>query len=70
MVALIDGALASVDVEFYTIAPGLVTARLGEALRRAAVRGVRVRVLVDAFGSSSLPAPWIERLRRTGADVR
>ena len=55
MVAMIDGALATVDVEFYTIAPGLVTERLGEALRRAAVRGVRVRVLIDAFGSSALP---------------
>jgi len=70
MVAMLDGALRTVDVEFYTIAPGVMAERLGEALRRAAVRGLQVRVLVDAFGSSSLPAPWIERLRATGVDVR
>ena len=52
------------------IAPGVVTERLGEALRRAAVRGLRVRVLVDAFGSSSLPGQWVERLRAAGVDIR
>ncbi len=70
MVAMIDGAIKTVDVEFYTIAPGGVTERLGEALRHAAIRGLRVRVLVDAFGSSSLPAPWIENLRTVGVDIR
>ena len=70
MVAMIDGALGTVDVEFYTVAPGVVTERLGEALQRAAVRGLRVRVLVDAFGSSSLPGQWVERLRAAGVDIR
>lgn len=70
MVAMIDSGLATIDVEFYTIAPGTAAERLGEALQRAAVRGVRVRVLIDAFGSSSLPAQWMERLSKTGIDIR
>jgi cardiolipin synthase len=38
--------------------------------QRAAVRGLRVRVLIDAFGSSSLPETWVEQLRAAGAGVR
>jgi len=70
MTGLIDAAQRSVDVEFYTVAPGAPTDRLGEALQRAAARGLRVRALIDAFGSSALPAEWLDRLRAHGADVR
>jgi cardiolipin synthase len=70
MITMIDDAERTVDVEFYTVAPGDPADRLGEALQRAAARGLRVRVLIDAFGSSSLPAAWDERLRMNGADVR
>ena len=70
MVAVIEAAQRTVDVEFYTIALGIPADRIGEALQRAAKRGLRVRVLVDAFGSSGLPAAWSERLRATGAEVR
>jgi cardiolipin synthase len=70
IMAMIDGASRTVDVEFYTIASGAPADRLGAALQRATARGVRVRVLVDAFGSSSLPATWLEGLRAAGADVR
>ena len=70
MVTAIDAARRSVDVEFYTIAAGTSAERLGEALQQAARRGLTVRVLIDAFGSSSLPAEWSERLIAAGADVR
>ncbi len=70
MVAMIDDARGTVDVEFYTIAPGNPAERLHDALQRALVRRVRVRVLIDAFGSSALPATWDEGLRSAGADVR
>src|SRR5512143_3433886 len=63
MVAMIDDARQTADVEFYTIAPGNPADRLDEALKRALARGVRVRVLIDAFGSSGLPAAWDESLR-------
>jgi len=70
MTAMIEDARGSVDVEFYTVAPGSPADRLGDALQRAAGRGLRVRVLIDAFGSSALPSSWIERLHATGAEVR
>jgi len=70
MIELIDAAQRSVDVEFYTVAPGAPADRLGEALQRAAARGLRVRALIDAFGSSALPAEWLDRLHAHGADVR
>jgi cardiolipin synthase len=70
MIEMIDDAQRTVDVEFYTVAPGAPAERLGEALQRAASRGLRIRVLIDAFGSSALPASWDERLRATGVEVR
>ena len=70
MIAMIDGARRTVDVEFYTVAPGTAADRLGAALQGAGARGLRVRILIDALGSSSLPAEWAERLRAAGAEVR
>jgi cardiolipin synthase len=70
MVSMVDGACRTVDAEFYTVAHCTAAEHLGDALQRAAVRGVRVRVLVDALGSSSLPGAWVRRLRAAGADVR
>jgi len=70
MVAMIDAARRAVEVEFYTVEPGAPTDRLHDALQRALARGVRVRILVDAFGSSALPVAWDEGLRSAGADVR
>lgn len=70
MVTMIDAAQRAVEVEFYTVEPGTPADRLHDSLRRALARGVRVRVLVDAFGSSALPVAWDESLRSAGADVR
>jgi cardiolipin synthase A/B len=70
MTDMIDTAQSSVDVEFYTIARCEAADRLGAALRNAAARGVRVRVLVDAFGSSTLPGDWSAQLLSSGVDLR
>ncbi len=70
MTGMIDAAVRSIDLEFYTIARGAVSTRLGDALCRAAQRHVRVRVLLDAFGSASLPDAWSARLAAAGAEVR
>jgi cardiolipin synthase len=70
MVAMIDAARRAVEVEFYTVEPGTPADRLRDSLQRALARGVRVRILVDAFGSSALPFAWDEGLRAAGADVR
>ena len=47
-----------------------VADRLGEALRCAAIRQLRVRVLMDAFGSNGLPAGWSAHLQAAGVQVR
>jgi cardiolipin synthase A/B len=70
IVAMVDSAARSVDFEFYTVAPGLESDRIAEALKRATRRRLRVRVLIDSFGSSSTNAAWINQLRGEGAEVR
>ncbi len=51
LVAAIDAAQASVHLEFYAFRRGIVGGRMVDALERAAERGVKVRLLYDAFGS-------------------
>jgi cardiolipin synthase len=80
MDALIDGARELVCLESYLVrcaapAAGVkVTvdpaARLLVTLLRACARGVRVRVLYDAFGSEGLPADFFAPLRAAGGEVR
>ena len=43
---------------------------LSLAVVRSAARGLRVRVLVDAFGSSALPGDWSVGLMAAGVDLR
>ena len=70
MLELIDAARCSVEFEFYTVKASVTADRLGAALQRAAKRGVRVRVLLDAFGSDALPAQWLENLQSNNVQVR
>ncbi len=70
MVQMIDAAHRTVEVEFYTVSASEAATRLGAALMRAAARGLTVRVLVDAFGSSWLPPEWNDGLRAAGAELR
>lgn len=66
----IDGARASVDLEYYIWYPGGVVDEVATAVERAARRGVRCRVLVDSIGSSSfLRGSWPARLREAGVKV-
>jgi cardiolipin synthase len=39
-------------------------------LRRAAARGVVVRLLLDGYGSAELPQPWLEELRAAKVQVQ
>jgi cardiolipin synthase len=40
--------------------------RIADALRRAALRGVKVHVLIDGYGSRDLPRSMVDRLRKDG----
>lgn len=70
MLAAIDSARSSVCFETYIFGPGALAGRFREALVRAARRSVRVRVLIDAFGSYSLPTDFWPDLEAAGGQVR
>jgi cardiolipin synthase len=70
MLAAIDAAQESVCLEIYIYAPDSLGERFREALVRARQRGARVRVLVDALGSISLPAAFWKPLSAAGGEVR
>lgn len=65
LVESIDGAVSSVHLEFYAFRSGNAAARVLAALERAASRGVRVRLLYDAFGSLGV-GRTLAPLRRRG----
>jgi cardiolipin synthase len=43
--------------------------RIADALKRAAVRGVKVYVLIDGYGSKDLPRGMLDRLRADGVKM-
>jgi cardiolipin synthase len=70
MLAAIDEAQHSVVLEVYIFGDGPLGDRFRDALVRACRRNVRVRVLVDAFGSLTLPSDFWEPLRQAGGEFR
>jgi len=70
MLVAIDSASQSVCLEVYTFEDSPLGQRFREALVRARGRGARVRVLIDAVGSLSLPDSFWEPLRSAGGEVR
>lgn len=69
MLAAVEGAAASVRFEFYIFKAGGPGDRFREAFVAAARRGVRVRVLLDGFGSGDLPARYWDALHRAGGET-
>jgi cardiolipin synthase len=70
LVADIDAARASVDILYYIWLPDRTGAATAEAVMRAARRGVRCRVMVDALGSRALLAsPLWSAMREAGAET-
>ena len=69
MMTLLDSAHASIRCETYIWGDDAVGARFLAALTRAAIRGVRVRVLVDGAGSSALPGHYWQTLQAAGGTV-
>ncbi len=69
LVAAIDAAKREVFLETYIYADDETGSLVTDALARAAVRGVRVRLLIDGFGAREFPARWRQMLRAAGAGV-
>ena len=69
MIAAIDGSREYVLAEFYLVESGKVVDEFIAAFVRAAERGVRVRVLFDAFGSRGLRETDRARMRSARIDL-
>jgi cardiolipin synthase len=70
MFAAIDGARSTVFLEMYLFAADDTGRACRDRLAAAAQRGVRVMVLVDAWGSWTTPEAFWAPLRAAGAEVR
>lgn len=69
LTAAIDAAQHEVHLETYIFNPDASARAVQAALIRAAQRGVRVRLLIDAVGSRLLPVSWLDSLKAAGVSV-
>ena len=67
--AALDRAVHEIYLESYIFANDNTGRRIAEALRRAAFRGVKTHVLIDGFGSKSLPKTMVDYLVTAGVMV-
>lgn len=65
----IEGAMHEVYLETYIYQADVVGIRIGNALMRAAQRGVIVNVLLDGFGCKDLPKTYVQKLELAGVQV-
>lgn len=70
LLSAIDSAAGDVGLETYIFAEDGAGRAVGEALKRAALRGVTVRLMIDGFGSRELAPAFIESLRASGVLVQ
>lgn len=69
LIADIDKAQKSVQLETYIFDLTASGAHVAQALERAAQRGVLVRVLFDGYGTPTLPAVWNDRFKAAGVHI-
>lgn len=69
LLAAMDAARREIHLESYIFELDETGRRVLAALRRAAKRGVRVRVLLDGFGCRHFPQHLAVRLRREGVQL-
>jgi cardiolipin synthase len=65
----IDNAASEIFLEAYIFEDDDTGRRIAKALKRAALRGVAVHLLLDGFGSKSLPQEMIDDMTRAGIQV-
>lgn len=69
MLEAIEGAERTVDLLTFIYGAGEISRQVAGALADRARAGVRVRVLLDAFGARGMPDTLVARMRRAGAQV-
>jgi cardiolipin synthase len=70
MLTRIADAQSQIDLELYLVESGACSGELLQALAAAALRGVQVRCLFDAFGCKGLNAADRQSMLEAGIDVR
>jgi cardiolipin synthase len=70
MLAAIAAARTNIDLEIYIFADDVTGREFLQALVHSALSGVRVRLLVDSYGSLTLPGKFFQPLITAGGDVR
>lgn len=70
VIAAVDLARSQVQLETYIFDFHGAAAAVAEALERAALRGVRVWLVVDGVGTGSVPVEWALRFERAGVSCR
>lgn len=66
LISEIESSEYSVDMEVYTFEAGVLAERLCDCFKRAYLRGVRVRLIFDHWGSSGLDLHLYRRLLDSG----
>src|ERR1700690_4550100 len=67
--AAFDRAHHEIYLETYIYENDATGQRIGDALKRAALRGVNVYVLIDGYGSKDLPRSVLDNLRANGVNA-
>jgi cardiolipin synthase len=67
---MIDSARDSLHFQVYIFEADETGVRIADALKRAAARGVKVHMMLDGYASRSLPASFVDELRKAGIFFR
>jgi putative cardiolipin synthase len=68
--ALIDAAQKTLDIQYYAIHADETTDRMFDALRAAAARGVRIRILLDDFNTAGKNAQVLKLAFEKNTELR
>ena len=69
VLALLNGAIHSIDLIMYIFEHDAAGSRVLDAMTAAAKRGVRVRAVIDSFGSGDVSDTVFDPLRAEGGSV-
>ncbi len=70
LIAEIDAARKNIHIETYIYVEDETGAQVSAALKAAASRGVKIRLLIDGIGSRSFESTGADALRQAGVEVR
>ncbi|MCX6274690.1 MAG: phosphatidylserine/phosphatidylglycerophosphate/cardiolipin synthase family protein [Bacteroidetes bacterium] len=67
---LIDEAKEEIHFQVYIFEPDETGSRIANALLRAALRGVKIFLLIDSFGSGKFPDKMQDQLEKAGVEIK